>query len=89
MLKDERQTFDRWRYFGTNVGGEGMLAMVNTERAFSLAKAARVLIDEGEISGLAYEVNIDWESMVDVDHGSTSHREAYRLSVTGREEAIP
>ena len=89
VLKDGRQTFDRLRYFETNVGGKGMLAMVNTERAFALAKAARVIIDEGEIAGLTYEVNIDLEQVVEVDNGSTSHWEKYGLRVTGGEAAIP
>ena len=89
VLEDGRQTFDRWRYFETNVGGEAMLAMVNTERAFALAKAARVIIDEGKISGLTYEVNIDSKLVVDMDSGSSSHWENCSLSVTGGEAAIP
>ena len=89
VLEDGRQTFDQWRYFETNVGEKGMLAIVNTQRAFALAKAARVIIDEGEISGLTYDVNIDWEQVVEVDNGSTSHWEEYGLRVTGGEAAIP
>ena len=50
-LERARHTFGRWRYFETNVGEEGMQAMANTERAFALAKAARVIIDEGESRG--------------------------------------
>ena len=88
VLQDGRQTFDRWRYFEKNVGEKGMLAMVNTERAFALAKAARVIIDEGEISGLTYDFNIDFAQGVDLDN-STHHWEQYHLSVTGREAPIP
>ena len=89
VLEDGRQTFDQLRYFQMNVGEKAMLAMVNTERALALAKAARVIIDEGEISGLTYEVDIDLEQVVEVDNGSTSHREEYGLRVTGGEAAIP
>ena len=52
ILKNGRHIFDRWRYFEENVGGEAILAMVNTERESMLAKAARVLIDEGQDCGI-------------------------------------
>lgn len=41
VLKSARYTFDKWRYFETNVGGHGLAAMIDTGRAFALAKAAR------------------------------------------------
>ena len=88
-LKKGRHTFGRWRYFETNVGNEGILAMVNTERAFALAKAARVIIDEGAIAGLTYGVDIDFNSEFSVDSGDTSYLEQYVLEVTGVEAAIP
>lgn len=59
ILKSARHTFDKWRYFEANVGGRGMKAMIDTERAFTLAKAARVILDEAEISGLGYSVGLD------------------------------
>ena len=33
--------------------------MIDTERAFDLAKAARVLLDEAELMGLGYSLDID------------------------------
>ena len=89
VLKDGRHTFGRWRYFEKNVDGKEMLAMVNTERAFALAKAARVIIDEGEIAGLTYKVNVNVKLGLDVDNGSTRHWAQYGLSVTSGEAAIP
>ena len=59
VLKSARYTFDKWRYFEANVGGRGISAMIDTERAFALAKAARVLLDEAELMGLGYSVDID------------------------------
>ena len=59
VLKSARYTFDKWRYFEANVGGRGMSAMIDTERAFGLAKAARVLLDEAELMGLGYLVEVD------------------------------
>jgi len=58
VLKKARYTFDKWRYFEANVGGHGMGAMIDTDRAFVLAKAARVLLDEAEMMGLGYLVEI-------------------------------
>ena len=58
VLRKSRHTFDKWRYFEANVGGKGIKAMIDTERAFTLAKAARVILDEAEIVGLGYSVNV-------------------------------
>ena len=59
VLKEARYTFDKWRYFEANVGGHGMSAMIDTDRAFALAKTARVLLDEAELMGLGYSVEIE------------------------------
>ena len=59
VLKKARYTFDKWRYFEANVGGRSMSAMIDTDRAFALAKTARVLLDEAELMGLGYSVEID------------------------------
>ena len=58
VLKRVRYTFDKWRYFEANVGGYGLSAMIDTERAFALSKAARVIFDEGELAGLGYSVDV-------------------------------
>ena len=89
VLEKSRHIFDRWRYFETSVSQEAMLAMVNTGRALALAKAARVIVDEGEIAGLMYKVNVDTEFGADVDNGDTSYWEKYGLNVVGEESAIP
>ena len=88
-LERARHTFGRWRYFETNVGQEGMQAMTNIERAFALAKAARVIIDEGEIAGLGYEVDINVNAKFSVDNGDTRYGETHKLRVTGWEASIP
>ena len=59
VLKKARYTFDKWRYFEANVGDRGMRAMIDTDRAFALAKTARVLLDEAELMGLGCSVEID------------------------------
>ena len=59
ILKIARHTFNKWRYFEANVGGSGMKAMIDTERALALAKAARVLLDEAAMMGLGYSVKVE------------------------------
>ena len=58
VLKRARYTFGKWRYFEVNVGGRGMSAMIDTDRAFALAKTARVLLDEAEMMGLRFSVKL-------------------------------
>ena len=58
-LKAARHTFDKWRYFEANVGGRGIGAMIDTEKALGLSKAARVLLDEAEMVGLGFSVRLD------------------------------
>jgi len=58
-LKAARHTFDKWRYFQADVGARGIGAMVDTERALTLSKTARVLLDEAELVGLGYSVKLD------------------------------
>ena len=88
-LERARHTFGRWRYFEKNVGQEGILALVNIERVFALAKAARVIIDEGEVAGLTYKVDIDAKLRLEIDNNDTSYWEEYGLKVTSGEAAIP
>ena len=88
-LERERHTFGRWRYFETNVGEEAIVAVTNIERAFALAKVARVIIDEGEIAGLAYEVDINVHAKFSVDNGNPRYWETHKLRVTGWEASIP
>lgn len=58
VLEHARHTFGRWRYFEANLGDHGTRAMIDAERAFALAKTARVLLDEAEMMGLGYSVNL-------------------------------
>ncbi|MCY3767561.1 MAG: HEPN domain-containing protein [Gemmatimonadetes bacterium] len=90
-LKKGRHIFGRWRYFETNVGEVGMQALVYHERASILAKVARVLIDEGGIAGLSYEVtvNMDAELRRNGLDDDASYVEKYGLNITGTEAPIP
>lgn len=53
-----RQTFGNWRYFETAIGEVAARALIDTEQARNLGKAARVILDEAEVVGLGYTVNL-------------------------------
>ena len=91
VLKNGRHIFGRWRYFETNVGEEGMQGMFNDVRVSMLARAARVLIDEGGIAGLSYEVkvNMDAELRRNGADDDASYVEEFQLKITGTEAPIP
>ena len=74
VLKKARHTFGNWRYFEANVGGRGIRAMIDTERALALAKAARVLLDEVEMAGLGYSVRLKaTQTVTKIDQGRDLH----------------
>ena len=85
VLKSARHTFDKWRYFEANVGGRGMSAMIDTDRAFALAKAARVLLDEAEMMGLGYSVNVKATQSVTKGGDRQNVHIKHHLSTTGSE----
>ena len=85
VIKSARHTFDKWRYFEANVSGRGISAMIDTDRAFALAKAARVLLDEAGMMGLGYSVKLKATRRVtEVDDRQHVHVK-HRLSTTGTE----
>lgn len=85
ILKKARHTFGDWRYFEANVGGRGMRAMIDTERALALAKTARVLLDEAEMAGLGYSVNLRATQRVTKNDRRRDVHVIHHLSTTGTE----
>ena len=88
VLYQGRNVFGEWRYFQPKQGIEGIQALVDVNRAYTLAKAARVIIDEGVIAGLMNKVNVE-----DVFTGSfkspdTILWQSCKLSVSAEESAI-
>ena len=88
VLKENRQTFDKWRYFEKSAGGDTMTALVNTDRVWGLVKAARVIVDECVIVGLSYEIHVN-STFAGVANRGHRWSEMIRLSVVGKENAIP
>ena len=89
VLEQGRHTFEKWRYFETNVGEEAIKPMVNYPRALALAKAARVIVDEGKIAGLDGEVEVKVAGNAERAGGDESYQESVNLEVTGWEAPIP
>ena len=80
-----RQTFGSWRYFETNVGETVAQALIDTEQARNLGKASRVILDEAEMVGLGYKVNVTGQQDVRVSNGAENYRHDLTIDVTGRE----
>ena len=89
ILKENRHTFGRQRYFEQSIDGDAFKALVNTERVRGLAKAARVIVDECVVSGLRYDIDIEGEFNFTAEPGDAQYWEQYEVDVTGNESAIP
>lgn len=88
VLEQGRHTFGKWRYLDTESGEKAIRTMVDYQKAFKLAKAARVLVDEGEIAGLDGKVEGEVKGNVYIDTGDESYQEEVNLSVTSGECSI-
>ena len=102
ILGKYRHVFDkRGRYFEPGTDQDAFLALVDTDRIWGLGKAARVIVDEGVVAGLQYDIDLKYE--VDIrahppvdedghftirpDDLTTSSK--VRVEVVGHESAIP
>ncbi len=88
-LEAGRQTFDSWRYFETAVGETAARALIDTEQARNLGKAARVILDESEMVGLGYTVNLEGQQDVRASGNAGAYRQLLdirlNINVKGRE----
>ena len=69
ILEKYRHAFGDWRYFDSSGGQDATLALVDTDRIWGLRKAARVIVDEGVVGGLQYDIDLRY----DVDLQATAH----------------
>lgn len=88
VLKENRHTFEKWRYFEESAKGEAIKALANTDRVWGLGKAARVIVDECVVVGLSYEIHVS-STFASVANLGGRWSEKIRLSVVGEENAIP
>ena len=89
VLKDNRHSFGKWRYFEESTGGAAIAALVNTERVRGLGKAARVIVDECVVAGLVYEIDVTRHFDITGDSDDVSLSTRTHVRVTGHECAIP
>ena len=87
VMEDARHTFGKWRYFEMDVGALGINAVIDTDRAFSLGKAARVLLDEALLMGLGYSLDIRGDQRITkASYSARVHmRGKHKLDTTARE----
>ena len=87
VVKDARHIFGKWRYFEVDVGAPGINAMIDTDRALSLGKAARVLLDEALLMGLGYSLRIKGDQRITkASYNARVHsRVKLKLDATARE----
>ena len=62
-----------------------MRAIIDTERAFKLAKARRVLLDEAEMMGLGYSVKLRAKKTVSKTDSRRDLHVTHTLWMKGRE----
>ena len=87
VLTAGRDTFGKWRYFEKKVGEDGLHAMIDMDRARRLAKAARVILDEAEVVGLAGVVDMKAAMDMHAVGDQEFHKQRINLSIKGREGA--
>ena len=85
LLGRGRHTFGEWRYFEMNVGSQSLISLLDVKLANELGKAARILLDEGEIVGLAARVTTEANRKVTVNGQRQHISQSTRLSVAGGE----
>ena len=87
VLSTRREAFDKWRYFHPNENREAINNLSDSDGARDLAKAARVLIDEGLSAGLNFEVKVGPEIQYEFDEEGREQRFG-QVEITGSESAI-
>ena len=87
VLLNCRQTFGKWRYFQQDTDAEAIQNLANDERAHNLAKAARVLVDEGVIAGLSFAAKVGPQVKYQIQNGTVERAES-SVELTVSESAI-
>ena len=85
VLAENRDVFDAWRYFETAAGTDAFRGMIGSERSHSLAKAARVILDEGEYVGLTAGIALQAKRWVRVVGETREHEDQIDVTIKGGE----
>lgn len=101
VMAEYRHAFGKWRYFDSTAGQKAISALVDEDRTWGLQRAARVIVDEGVVAGLQYDIDLKYDSKfeanahVDEDGNLTIRRDdvttstRVSLETGGHEAAIP
>ncbi len=89
ILERGREMFGKWRYFEPDVAEHAILALVDTERARGLAKAARVIADECVIAGMEFDINVERTFDLSPDDENSDTSQKIRVRLEGGESAVP
>ncbi|MDE0309032.1 MAG: hypothetical protein OXI60_04270 [Acidiferrobacterales bacterium] len=87
VLEQSREIFGKWRYFEKNVSSNSLKQMIDYERCLSLARIARILLDEAEIVGLSYGVELSTTGSVKKENEHTKLEKciSIKLRIRGQE----
>ncbi len=87
-LTESRGVFGAWRYFEAAVGTDAFRSMMHPDRSRSLAKAARVILDEAEYVGLSAALKIQANRKVRVSDDKRTHEDKISLTIRGGEAPL-
>ena len=85
VLTENRGIFGAWRYFEPAVGTNAFMGMTSPRRARSLAKAARVILDEAEYVGLTGGIKVQVNRQVRVTGDKREHADKIDFTIKGGE----
>ena len=88
VLRENRHTFGKWRYFERKFNKNAFGALVDTDRVWGLGKSARVIVDECVVAGLDYRMRWTQDIEVKADGGEVAGSAVVHLRVDGDESAI-
>ena len=89
VLHHNRQTFGKWRYFEQSTGEKAIRGLVDTDRVSGLGKAARVIADECDVTGLNYHIGNKTTFQFKRELGGMRTSQRIDLSLEGGESAVP
>ncbi len=85
VLARNRGSFGEWRYFEADIGRVALDAMIDPERSRSLAKTARVILDEGEYVGLTAGIQVRANRRDRVSEEARERSYRIQMTITGGE----
>ena len=88
ILMEGRRVFDKWRYFEQGVGVKGLSALIDVDRARGLSKAARIILDEGEMVGLWGKISVTGRQKVHITGQRRDHRYKIDMTLKGGETPV-